>query len=134
MIDVLLIDDEVVFLKSLAEGLRMGPGNFSVLMAATAEKAIDILRTVSVDVVVTDLKMPGMNGYELIRRLQTTRPFIPIVIMSAYTRDSVAAQLQGLEFAAYIEKPASLPHIADVILHVGPRWSARENGKRRAAG
>ncbi len=116
MIDVLLIDDEKHFLRDLAEGLRLHSKKLNVITAENGSTALEMLKTVLVDVVVTDLNMPGMDGYELMKRLQRLRPSVPVIVMSAYARSSVDQRLQGLRLAEYIEKPLDLNRVAEAIL------------------
>ncbi len=118
MADVLLIDDEAHYLKSLAEGLRFYSTKLNIITADNGKKAIEILSTAAVDVVVTDLNMPGMNGYEFLHYLQQTHPRLPVIIMSACSQASVEANLKDLRFAQYIEKPLNLGDIARAILAV----------------
>ncbi len=116
MTDVLLIDDEVHYLASLAEGLRLYSKNLHVITADNAAKAIEILNTAVIDVVVTDLNMPGMSGYEFLHNLKTTRPGVPIIIMSACPQSSAAPRLKDVPVTRYIEKPLNLDDIARAIL------------------
>jgi DNA-binding NtrC family response regulator len=116
MVDVLLIDDEKPFLKDLAEGLRLYSKNLQVITADSAKKALEMVTTAVIDIVVTDLNMPGMNGFELLTQLQRTRPDVPFIIMSAHTRESVEDRLEGIKIFNYLEKPLDLHEIAEVIL------------------
>jgi DNA-binding NtrC family response regulator len=114
--DVLLIDDEKPFLKDLAEGLSLYSNKLQVITADNAKKALEMINTAVIDVVVTDLNMPGMNGFELLAQLQRIRPDVPFIIMSANTRASVEDLLKGLRIFKYLEKPLDLREIAEVIL------------------
>jgi len=116
MVDILLIDDEKNFRQSLAEGLRMYSKRLNVIAVNSGEKALEILRTAMIDIIVTDLNMHGMDGFELLKRLQQTHPRIPVIIMSAYSQMSVDDQLKNLRYAEYIEKPLDLSAIANAIL------------------
>ena len=102
-----------------------------VITADNAEKAVEMLRTAVIDVVVTDLNMPGLNGYELLARMEQTHPHVPVVIMSAYARASVEIKLKGLRYVDYVEKPLDLLDITETILAaalhtrpVGQKWMA----------
>ncbi len=118
MVDVLLIDDEAHYLKSLAEGLRLYSRNMHVITAGNARRAIEILNTAVVDVVVTDLNMPGMSGYEFLHHLKQTHPEVPVIIMSACSQASAQDRLKNLQVADYVEKPLDLDTIARAILSV----------------
>jgi two-component system response regulator YesN len=116
MMDVLLIDDEKPFLRDLAEGLRLYSKKIQVITADNAKKALEMITTAVIDVVVTDLNMPGMNGFELLAQLQRIRPEVPFIIMSANTRASVEDRLEGIRIFNYLEKPLDLHEIAEAIL------------------
>ena len=118
-VDVLLVDDETDFLKSLVEGFAYRADQFNVITADSAHKALDFLRTVKVDVVVVDLNMPGMDGFELLRRLQRLRQShhgTRVIIMSAYDQATVKHQLKERRYARYVEKPLRLGDLAQAIL------------------
>jgi len=119
MVDVLLIDDEKSFLKDLAEGLSLYSKKIQVITADNAKKALEMINTAVIDIVVTDLNMPGMNGFELLTQLQRTRPDVPFIIMSANARVSVEDRLAGLRISKYLEKPLALQEIAEAILNEG---------------
>ncbi len=133
MIDVLLIDDEASFLESLAEGLRIYSSRLDVITAENGEKALKLLKTAMVDVVVTDLNMPGVNGYEFMEQLNKAHPGLPVIIMSAYAHASVEKRLEGLKFLQFIEKPLDLGHIAHAILTAarGSKDEIRQNESKR---
>lgn len=116
MIDVLLVDDEKHFLRDLAEGLRFQSKKMNIITACSGKAALEMLKTVLVDVIVTDLNMPGMDGYELLEQLQKSRPSVPVIVMSAYAKSSVEQRLQGKRLAEYIEKPLDLARVAKAIL------------------
>jgi DNA-binding response OmpR family regulator len=117
MVDVLLINDDRDFLLTLAEGLRMLSKEFHIITTDRAETAIEIMKTIVVDVVVTDLNMPGtMDGFGVLRRLEKTHPHVPVIILFANCAAGINDQLRGLRFAAYLEKPVDLPDIARSIL------------------
>ncbi|HEX9113783.1 MAG TPA: response regulator [Nitrospirota bacterium] len=118
-VDVLLIDDEAPFLNDLAEGLRLNSQRLQVITATTAEKALEMLRTCKFDVVLTDLNMPGMNGYQVLREVEQRHPGTPVIIMSAYARNAVADRLEGLRFTGYLEKPLDLREVTEAILDAG---------------
>jgi len=118
-VDVLLIDDEAPFLNDLAEGLRLNSRRLQVVTASTAEKALEMLRTCKFDVVLTDLNMPGMNGYQVLREVEQRHPGTPVIIMSAYSRNSVEDRLANLRFTGYLEKPLDLGEVAETILDAG---------------
>ncbi len=114
-VDVLIVDDEIEYLQTLAKGFRNCAHEFNVITADGGKKALAVLKTVMVDVVVTDLNMPDMDGYELLRRLQQNHPLVRAIVLSAHARAYVENKLKGLQFAQYVEKPATLQEIASAV-------------------
>jgi len=117
MKDVLLVDDETVFLSSLADGLTsIGFGISNVIMTNNGKKAIEILKTVAVDVVVTDLRMPVMDGYAILEYLREKLPNTPVIVMTAFSREDVEGRLKNLRIDHIAEKPLDFRGIASRIL------------------
>jgi two-component system NtrC family response regulator len=78
MKDILIVDDERPFLLSLAEGLGFYSRYFNVITAESAAKAMEILTTIVVDLVVTDLKMPGISGVEFVGYIKKNSRIFPL--------------------------------------------------------
>lgn len=100
---VLLVDDDHDVLAANARFLRVN--DLDVHVADRAETAMQRLKEVSVDVIVTDLVMPGENGIAFARRARDLRPFVPVLFFSGYARvpDVVAAMRLGA--VDFLEKP-----------------------------
>ncbi len=94
--NVLIVDDESPFLLSLTDGL-----------AALDSSAVDL--------VVTDLRMPKMDGFELLAHMSSSHPEIPIIVMTAYGTPEIEERLQEMGTFHYVEKPLDLNVLADKI-------------------
>ena len=94
---VLVVDDEQANLDSL-ERIFSREG-WRVLLAGSAEKALEALRTEPVDVVLTDLMMPGTSGQELLRGVRAVAPEAEVVLMTAY--GTVEAAVAAMKDGAY---------------------------------
>jgi DNA-binding NtrC family response regulator len=116
MKDILIVDDEKTFLDTLAEGLGFYSRYFHVITADNGRTAIEILKAFMIDVVVTDLKMPGADGYELVDYIKKYYPTIPIIIMTAHGDPAAEKRLWGMGIAQYLEKPLELGEIVSEIL------------------
>jgi diguanylate cyclase (GGDEF)-like protein/PAS domain S-box-containing protein len=105
---VLLVDDRTDNLESLEAILENG--NVALLKATSGEEALQLLLGYDVSLVLLDVQMPGMNGYEVARLMRSNRKTrsIPIIFITAILRDEVAA-VRGYEAGAidYILKPVS---------------------------
>jgi DNA-binding NtrC family response regulator len=104
---VLFVDDEEEILRSLDMGLLDEP--YQKLFARSGKEALEILQREEVNVIVTDMRMPDMNGLELLRTVKEEYPRIIRIVLSAYTQVTtfLTAINQG-EIFRYITKPWEL--------------------------
>jgi two-component system response regulator GlrR len=110
---VLLVDDDQGLLRLLA--MRVEAAGFRVLTAESAEEAINLISFQCPDVVVTDLKMGGMNGMELFAESQKITSFLPFIIITAHGTipDAVDATQRGV--FSFIPKPIESQILIDTI-------------------
>lgn len=102
-VQILIVDDEVNIRNALVTILeRKGYGARG---AGTAEEALDLLETTGVDLVITDLRMPGIGGIEFLRKLRTEWPGTEVVVMTAYGSIEVAVEAMRLGAYDYLAKP-----------------------------
>jgi CheY-like chemotaxis protein len=113
---VLLVDDEKNFLVKLEAGLAEYETDFSVLTAENGEQAVDILQSTAIDLVVTDLRMPVMDGFELLAYVASNFPTIPVIIMTAFGTPEVERELNASGILTLIEKPIDLDDLAHAII------------------
>jgi DNA-binding response OmpR family regulator len=112
---VLLVDDEQSLLKAAAVGLK--DRGFSVHTVESGELAIEAIHSLKPSIVVSDLAMPGMNGFELYQEVKKSAeykllPFIFLTAVDDFYARKFGKQLGG---AAYITKPVDLDELAQVI-------------------
>lgn len=115
--DILLVDDEKAFVQTVAEGLGMLERRCTVITAGNGKKALEMLNTASFDLVITDLKMPVMDGFELLEQLKRKRLATRVMVMSFLGGADVSERLKGLGVSHIIEKPAGIETILDGILN-----------------
>ena len=111
-IRVLVVDDQAVFANALEFLLRRQPRIDVVGVAGTGAEAIDLASTHDVDVVVMDVRMPGMDGFEATRQLLARRPRTRVLMISAADDDDEAAEAAAAGAAAFLRKD----HIYDVVV------------------
>jgi len=116
MKNVLIVDDEKSFLLSLSGGLKSYSDKFNVLIAFNGKEAVKILNSTKIDLVVTDLKMPEMDGFQLLAYLTRHFPDIPIIVITAFGTPDMEAKLLTMGATQYLEKPLDLDVLADNIL------------------
>ncbi len=110
---ILIVDDEVNIRNALVTLLeRKG---YQARGVGTAEEALDLLETTSMDLVISDLRMPGIGGMEFLRRLHTKWPCTEAVVMTAY--GSIETAVEAMRFGAYdyLTKPIDRERFSIVV-------------------
>ncbi len=102
---VLVIDDDPVVGKSIDRVLS--PKGYAVISAANGEEALDRLAREDYDMVYTDIKMPGLSGLEVARRIKASRPWLPVVVVTGYGTEANEAEAKELGVAGFMHKPLS---------------------------
>jgi DNA-binding NtrC family response regulator len=115
--EVLIVDDEVPLLLSIAEGLSIYKKYFNLLTATNGMEAVKLLKSSQIiDLVITDLSMPKMDGFELIAYMNRNYPKIPVIMMTAFGTPKIEEIIQKMGIYRYLEKPLDINIIADNIL------------------
>jgi DNA-binding NtrC family response regulator len=106
---ILIVDDE----RTLAKAVKafLADHGYEVEVAADAERAVELLDTLHPDVVFADVKLPGMSGIELLRRIREFDPAIAVVIMTAYGSIEGAVEAVKLGAFDYVKKPLDLEEL-----------------------
>ena len=113
---VLVVDDDQEMLLSLKEGLEKYNETFSVLMAGDGLIAMEKLKKLPISLVVTDLKMPRMDGFTLLARIMEQYPDIPVIIMTGYSTPEMQKLAREGGAVGYIEKPFMIEDLARKIM------------------
>ena len=100
---VLIIDDEKNYLVVL-EAL-LGPEGYEILTASSAEDAIYLIQGSDLDLIITDMKMPGMSGMQLLEASKEIKPDLPVIMMTAYGTIEMAVEAMKKRAYDYITKP-----------------------------
>ncbi|HYL90841.1 MAG TPA: response regulator [Burkholderiales bacterium] len=100
---VLVIDDDPVVGKSFDRVLS--PKGYAVISAADGEEALAKLASEHYDVVFTDIKMPGMDGLEVAKRIKGSNPWMPVVIVTGYGTEANEMQARQLGVSHFLHKP-----------------------------
>ena len=104
-LSVLIVDDDVALLDALPEALRLRMGGVTVETADSAAAALDRINDRDYDAIVTDIRMPGMDGLKLLDEIRTRKPDIPTLIITGHgDNDLVVHALRG-GARDFIQKP-----------------------------
>jgi excisionase family DNA binding protein len=108
---VLVVDDESSIREMLSKTLALA--DYKVDTAPDAPAALDLLRgePAAYDLLIADLKMPGMDGLSLIRQVKQLRSGLPIIIITGFSTESSAIEAVNLGVAAYLTKPFRVPQV-----------------------
>jgi DNA-binding NtrC family response regulator len=106
---VLLVDDEQEFIETLAERLKLR--ELDTKLALDGEQALEAVQDDEPDVMLLDLKMPGMDGMEVLRRVKKAYPGVQVVMLTGHGSDKDADQARRLGAYAYIQKPIDLERL-----------------------
>jgi DNA-binding response OmpR family regulator len=111
---ILLVDDEKDFVESVKDFLEMR--GYEVMVAYDGMSALESAQKLP-DLVLLDIKMPVMDGYEVLRRLQASRATaeIPVIMLTTKSETSSIFDAQKLSATDYIIKPTNLQELLDMI-------------------
>lgn len=112
---VLIVDDEVRFLQSIEAGLASYADCFKVLTATNGKSAVALLEQQKVDLLVTDLRMPEMDGFALLAHVSVTYPFMPAIVMTAFATPELEEKINSTGSAKLLEKPVAFEKLAEAI-------------------
>ena len=116
---VLIVDDEPNLRKILSA--QLSRDGYDVLVAEDGEKGLEILRENHIDLVVTDLKMPKMDGMQLLRSALELDPTLPVVMITAHGTVDTAVEALKLGAFDYLTKPFD----PDALLAAIRRYAVR---------
>ena len=100
---VLVVDDDPVVGASIDRVLSTK--GYAVISAASGQEALDRIANEDYDVVYTDIKMPGMSGLEVARRVKASRPWLPVVIITGYGTGDNELEAREIGTAGFLRKP-----------------------------
>ena len=112
---VLIVDDEPSLLLSIESGFEGQQNRFKVVTASNGKEALQRLETQQVDLVITDLRMPVMDGFELLAVMSTRYPDIPNIVMSAFGTSTIEDQLKSLGTFQFLDKPLDFDALEQCI-------------------
>jgi two-component system NtrC family response regulator len=100
---VLIVDDEKNYLVVL--DALLAPEGYEILTAKNAQDAMKVAREADIDLIITDMRMPGMSGMEFLEECKRTKPEVPVIMMTAYGTIELAVEAMKKHAYDYITKP-----------------------------
>lgn len=111
--NILVVDDEPVARQSLTDILKLE--GYTVASAPNGQAAVEYVRTQNVDLMIVDLKMPGMDGLEVVQVVNQVSPETEVILLTAYGSTETAIQALRLRIHDYLLKPASPAQILATV-------------------
>lgn len=105
-IKVLLVDDEVEFVDTLGQRLRMR--DLAVDIVYDGEQALSFVKKTEPDVIVLDLKMPGLHGIEVLKEVKKLKPNVQVIILTGHGTDKDDEEARKLGSFDFMRKPADI--------------------------
>jgi DNA-binding response OmpR family regulator len=110
---VLMVDDEEDFVRTLDERMKMR--NLDSNVALSGEQALEILEKEVPDVMLLDLKMPGMDGMEVLKRAREAFPGVQVVMLTGHGSEQDEAEARRLGVFEYLRKPVPIENLMKVL-------------------
>jgi DNA-binding NtrC family response regulator len=118
---VLIVDDEETLTWSMAKSLSKDKDKYEVLIANNGREALNLLKKSKVDLVISDIRMPDINGLDLLVRIKMEHPQTKVIIMTAYGSSDVQKEANRRGSLYYIEKPFEISDIRKIIIDPGKK-------------
>jgi DNA-binding response OmpR family regulator len=112
---ILVVDDHFEMLEFLRSMLELSNQDFEVLAVPSAEEGLMELRRVHFDLVITDVRLPGMSGFDLVRRTKSIKSDIPVIMITAYSSAQGKQEAEELGVLRYFPKPLDTDEVLSAV-------------------
>ncbi|MCR4877417.1 MAG: response regulator [Clostridiales bacterium] len=130
---VFLVDDEIIIREGIRDSFPWEDTSYILAgEAPDGEMALPMIRDTNPDIVITDIRMPFMDGLELCRQLRSRMPWIGIIILSGYDEFEYARQCMQLGVREYLLKPISAEDLRKALDRVSGQLEEERNSRARA--
>ena len=112
---VLIVDDDRVIIRIITNAFKEHP-KLDIMTASDGKQAIDLLNSEEIDLVVTDLYMPVVNGLQLLSYISKNKPGIPAMVLTGHGSKELETRIKALGDFQYYEKPMDINVLVEIIL------------------
>ena len=121
---VMLVDDEVPFVDTMTK--RLGKRDLDIVTAYSGQEALEKLAARKVDVVILDVKMPGMDGIETLRRIKEAHPLVEVIMLTGHA--TIETGVEGMKLGAfdYLMKPCDIEQLMTKVREAKQKKSQHE--------
>jgi DNA-binding NtrC family response regulator len=127
MANILIVEDEAKMRRLLE--LDLNEAGYQTFSSADAEKGLEVLRREQIDLVLTDLKLPGLGGLEFLQAAKRLNGSLPVVVMTAYGSIETAVEAMKAGASDYVLKPFALAEMRFVVQKELDVWRLREENR-----
>jgi DNA-binding NtrC family response regulator len=124
-IKLLIIDDEIVVQQSCVAIFNQKSDSYDLTTVSSGEEALKILEEKSFDIILTDIKMPGLPGLELLSTLSKKYPDTAIIVITGYATVKTAVEAMKLGAVDFIPKPFTPDEIYNAVEKIASRFKQR---------
>ena len=111
---ILVVDDEEIIVE-YAVTVLLGVGRHDVVGARSADEALQAARGQGIDLVLSDIRMPGMDGFDLVRSLRRLCPSVQVVFMTGFDVPEARIEASGLGSVAFLQKPFRADRLLEIV-------------------
>src|SRR5689334_9043470 len=126
---ILVIDDERDIREMIAEALETE--GYRIQQAETGARALEILSSQPVDLVLSDIQLPDMSGIDLAARIKAQQPELPVVMVTALAQADMAIEALKLGASDYVTKPFDLDTLSASIRNILQKAEEKQNQTRQ---
>ncbi len=129
-VKILIVDDEKDFVEMFY--LRLTKQGEKVSTAFSGQEALDLLEKTQIDVVILDIRMPGMDGIETLKKIKESYPLVEVILLTGH--GSTETAVEGMKAGAfeYLMKPADFEDISQKLANAWKRKDEQEERIRKA--
>ena len=113
---ILVVEDDADLQIALCDTLALA--GYSTETASDGVEALEVLRHKMVDMVITDIQMPGMDGHELLKQIKTQWQDLPVMLMTAYGSNDKKDEVVELGARHYVEKPFEMKSLRELVFNI----------------
>ena len=126
--NVLIVDDEDDFRETLVK--RLQKRRLNVFGAESGQTALDLMKAHLFDVVILDVKMPGMNGLDTLREMKKKNPLMEVILLTGHA--SMESGVEGMHLGAfdYVMKPVNIDDLMEMIRQAYERKLIQEEDRK----
>ncbi len=126
---ILIVDDEDID-REAAERYLRPLGDLEVFFATEGNQALELVASHAPDLMLTDLRMPGMDGLELVEKMRSEHPLVPVILMTSQGNERIAVQALQAGADSYVPKRELKQELVDTVIQVLEVAEARQSRSR----